>query len=437
MFLIRLAHRATYVLVIAVLLGAFVLMLAQQNGGAQTPVPTFTPPGGLLMDIIYARKQGQHWDVWAIYSDGSNPRNLTDGLPSALQPEISPDGTRLTMVMQQSGAAEIWVMGIDGRDLRQLTFYGNEGGTSLYPTWSPDGREIAYVSDVGGAWQVYSIGVEGKNERQITATPEWKAMPDWSPDGSQIVYVAEASESLELYIVQADGSNGDNPRRLTTNRHDDSGPDWSPDGTHIAYMSGRGGVWDIFSVPLLGNAVGEAVNLTAGVTDGLPKAMPAWSPDGKQIVYSAGPLGEHDVYVLEIETGQVRQLTTDDTDDWMPGWGGRDSLTEGRPLGSTKNLPLVKLNFASMPRHTTPPLHRRKQIDKGRAKFGIEMIFAPICHIMHATGDNRRITVHMNFNLAQLLLFPFWPTIRTGKTRQIFSTIGFDAAGIDIYKIGM
>lgn len=321
MFLIRLAHRAVLLTVVAVLLGAFVLMLAQQNGGAQAPVPTLTPPGGLLIEVVYGRKQGQHWDVWAINSDGTQPHNLTADVPSAMHPEISPDGTQITMVMQQTGAAEIWVMGVDGGGLRQLTTNGNAGGTSLYPTWSPDGREIAFVSDVGGDWQVYTIGVDGDDQRAITATPAWKVMPDWSPDGSTIVYVGEASQSLELYVVQADGSDGANPRRLTDNRHDDSGPDWSPDGTQIAYMSERGGVWDIFALTLLGDTVGETVNLTAGVTDGLPKAMPAWSPDGQQIAYAAGPLGGHDVYVLEVATGTFRQLTSDDTDDWMPGWG--------------------------------------------------------------------------------------------------------------------
>lgn len=321
MILIRFVHRAVLFSIIAVLLGAFVLMVAQQNGGAQSPVPTLTPPGGVLMELIYARKQGQHWDIWAINSDGTNPHNLTLELPSANQPEISPDGSQIALVMQQTGAAEIWVMQADGSNAHQLTYNGMDGGTSLYPTWSPDGREIAFVSDVGGDWQVYVIGADGENQHALTDTPEWKVMPDWSPDGSKIVYVGEASESLELYVAQADGSNATHPRRLTTNRHDDSGPDWSPDGTQIAYMSERGGVWDIFALTLLGDGASETVNLTAGVADGLPKAMPAWSPDGKQIAYSAGPLGGHDVYVLDVATGTSRQLTTDDTDDWMPGWG--------------------------------------------------------------------------------------------------------------------
>jgi len=45
----------------------------------------------------------------------------------------------------------------------------------------------------------------------------------WSPDGTQIAFLSGGEENLEIYVVNADGSN---PTRLTTGGA--SHPAWSP-----------------------------------------------------------------------------------------------------------------------------------------------------------------------------------------------------------------
>lgn len=58
--------------------------------------------------------------------------------------KVSPDGNNIAFVMQQTdgGSSQIWLMKIDGTNIRQLTTEGV--GTAF--SWSPDGNEIAYLS---------------------------------------------------------------------------------------------------------------------------------------------------------------------------------------------------------------------------------------------------------------------------------------------------
>ena len=47
------------------------------------------------------------------------------------------------------------------------------------PTWSPDGRYIAFTSDRNGSYQIFVIGVDGRDMRQLTRNGVNKH-PSWS-----------------------------------------------------------------------------------------------------------------------------------------------------------------------------------------------------------------------------------------------------------------
>jgi TolB protein len=50
--------------------------------------------------------------------------------------------------------------------------------------------------------------------------------PVLSPDGTQILFTSAADGELELYVMNADGTEA---RQLTHNDGSDYGPAWSPD----------------------------------------------------------------------------------------------------------------------------------------------------------------------------------------------------------------
>jgi len=74
---------------------------------------------------------------------------------------------------------------------------------------------------------------------------------------------------------------GGRPRQLTHGLVLDTSPVWSPDGRQIAFVSDRGGVANLWVLPLGG---GEPVQVTQ--LKGGPVASPAWSPGGKEIAFA-------------------------------------------------------------------------------------------------------------------------------------------------------
>jgi len=108
--------------------------------------------------------------------------------------------------------------------------------------------------------------------------------PRWSPDGRWIAYVQATPNPLERGATSAiflASPQGGAPVQLTRGGKD-SQPRWSPDGQWLAFTSARGGVPQIYLLPI--GQPGEARALTShahGATS------PAWSPDGQRIAYLA------------------------------------------------------------------------------------------------------------------------------------------------------
>jgi len=99
-------------------------------------------------------------------------------------------------------------------------------------------------------------------ERRLTTGSARDAFPAWSPDHSRIAFVRNDS----LHVMRADGTD---LRRLT-NRKGDRYPTWSPDGRHVAFISDRSGRRQIWIVDIETGRVRQL---------GTPGAarLPAWS----------------------------------------------------------------------------------------------------------------------------------------------------------------
>ena len=181
-------------------------------------------------------------DIWRVSanSDGA-PERLTDYPGDDRAATFSPDGTKLAFDSTRGDGTDIWVMGADGSDARQLTF---DHGYTWGATWSPDGSRIAYNAwrrDEQGIFRqsIYVMDADGGDSRRLTAGSGMDSEPSWSPDGKRIVFrrLLGPPDGGDIWSIGADGTD----ERLLS-RDAGAGDDlisgggaWGPDG-RIAYV---------------------------------------------------------------------------------------------------------------------------------------------------------------------------------------------------------
>src|SRR5262245_33478501 len=80
---------------------------------------------------------------------------------SNLQDEKPP----LLIVSKRTGNAEIFLVTAKGQGARNLTKSKSENS---YPCWSPDGKKIAFASDRDGVMNIYVMDADGSNVKALT-----------------------------------------------------------------------------------------------------------------------------------------------------------------------------------------------------------------------------------------------------------------------------
>src|ERR1700683_3944983 len=75
----------------------------------------------------------------------------------------------LLLVSKRTGNAEIFLVNSKGQGARNLTHNKSENS---YPAWSADGKKIAFASDRDGSVNVYVMDADGSNVKQLTKGDE-------------------------------------------------------------------------------------------------------------------------------------------------------------------------------------------------------------------------------------------------------------------------
>ncbi len=100
------------------------------TSGGYCDRPTWSPEP--FNEIAYAMRSGGGFDIM-IYSFVTNDSHrVTDGLGSNESPAFAPNGNHIAFTSTRNGKQQIFTIGRDGNDLRQITREGNNG----YPNWS-------------------------------------------------------------------------------------------------------------------------------------------------------------------------------------------------------------------------------------------------------------------------------------------------------------
>jgi Tol biopolymer transport system component len=238
---------------------------------------------------------------------------LTDNDADDLLSSWSPDGGKIAFSSTRDGNWEIYMMDVgdpfqngEAGEAQRLT---DDEGDDMLPALSPDGTQIAFSSDRDGDLEIYVMDADGSNVRQLTDNTLIDSKPTWSQDGTKIGFDSGVGYNRSIYIMDADGSN-------TELVIDGQGgwPAWSPDGTQIAFFGRMDGNPNIYVV----NVDGTDLTRMTFIND--YDWEPSWSPDGQWLLYSSGQVADTDIYVVRVDKSARFQLTSDRFGDWVPLW---------------------------------------------------------------------------------------------------------------------
>ncbi len=171
--------------------------------------------------------------------------------------------------------------------------------------------------------------------------------PVVSPDGQYVAYLSE-KDLFEINLFIADANTGEIIRRLKGGNRDahfdairfiSSAGSWSPDGREFAFITFVEGDNEI---SILDWTKGDVVRRFK--VDGVSAITNlAWSPNGDELAFSGMDGGISDLYLLNMETGAVRQLTNDRFADLQPAWH-----PDGRQLAFTTDRGEMGSNFRTL-----------------------------------------------------------------------------------------
>lgn len=190
---------------------------------------------------------------------------------------------------------------------------------------SPDGKQIAFIR----RGEVFVRSVEHPSVKQVTHTTERESDVTWGRDSRTLYYTSERDGHYNIYratIVRDDDPNFSNatlveetPLFSVTDTVDRTVPSISPDGKQMAYIEDRN------HLMVMDLATGQTRQLTTGNTNaGRSKGFNSfWSPDGKYLLIEYlepkhYPYG--DIAVIEVATGKLTKITETGYFDESPRW---------------------------------------------------------------------------------------------------------------------
>lgn len=212
--------------------------------------------------------------VWSDRGGNVQPITLPAGQYNDIR--ISPDGSRLALLVGSSGSGDVWVYDFARAASTRLTF--NVANAS--PVWSADGKTIFYseIATTGNRTTVLRKPADGSREAEVVASLTNSAYIK--------AIVGDAASAIFDYKIQTDRADivgftlGQEAqiRDLVTTPFNDYGAALSTDGRWLAYQSNEYGRPEIYVRDLSGSGGRWQISTEGG-------EEPHWSPDGRELYY--------------------------------------------------------------------------------------------------------------------------------------------------------
>ncbi|MFC1561075.1 peptidase MA family metallohydrolase [Candidatus Latescibacterota bacterium] len=210
-------------------------------------------------NIMYNRrmpsdKYGSHW--WDMYRYVINTRDPREGYEKRIThnlrgtyPDLSPDKSKLVFVQNGSGLNNLFIMNRDDNSLEQFTHYTD--GTRIYRArWSPDGQNIVFTIHQENTVNIAMINRDGSGFKYIITSDGQDLDPAWSSNGKSIFFSSDVTGIANIYRMEiSDGS----VYRITNVIGGAFSPAPSPSDTTLAFSYYGNDGYEIRLMPLGAN----------------------------------------------------------------------------------------------------------------------------------------------------------------------------------------
>lgn len=220
-------------------------------------------------------------------------------------------GTKIAYSSKVGRFKEIFVMDMDGGNVRQLT---NEKSLSMSAAWDSDGEGLFFTSYLKRQPDLFFLNIFDKRIKQLTRDSALEVGVKPSPDGSRLALSRTVDRDSSIILLEPGGSLI--RTLLPANGSINVSPSWSPDGARLAFCSNRSGGPQIFTMNSDGSEIKRISFLNSNYC-----TSPAWSPKGDKIAFVCRFEGGFQLFTANPDGSDLLQLTStgsNEDPDWAP-----------------------------------------------------------------------------------------------------------------------
>jgi TolB protein len=259
---------------------------------------------GLTQIAFKAQQPDGTGEIYVSDFDGHNAQPITHDKAIVAKPAWVPGRLAMYYTSYARGNPNIFYSNLSTGEGRNFAKFS---GLNTSAAVSPDGSKVAMILDTAGVVNVYVCNADGTDLKRLT-TSEEDSSPCWSPDGQWICFATKIQSRRVLAKVPAGGGKIQVVR--TTGAPNPTEPDWSPDGKWIAFTR-QAGEFDICVVPADGSA--DPTVLVRGQD-------PSWSPNSRTLIFNHSIHYLQTLSVLDVFTKQVKDVGRMAGSDSEPAW---------------------------------------------------------------------------------------------------------------------